>query len=386
MSEPAEERVVDFATITEYPLFLEPLDVLRFGDGRSAAVVERTDTVLPTPQPVAGAILTALLTRLGADFDQLAAELRQGALLHDAVRSSVPSEYRATIGRLTIMGPWLARRQPDGTVEPLVAAPHDLYWAEHRGKRRLVTAKLVVIHKGDPERDDPSDLVHLFVSAPGKLTPCRDYLTLEGLARYLADEPLDERHVVPASELYRLDTRVGTAIDPATVSSAHGMLYVRQYLSFRPGVGLYVSVRTTDLPEVAKAIRSLRILPLGGGRRYVRVHQLDRTVEWPEPDLDKGTAFLLFTTPTFVCGTETGLLYPATRWSLIVRDRMAVSGWNYALRAPKPKRLAATAGAICITQDAFRPLLPNPLHNWPEDRFSGWGCWVAGRRMTTVLH
>ncbi len=373
----------------EYALFLEPLDVLRFGDGRPSAIVERSDTLLPTPQPVTGALLTALLTYLDADFDKIADGLRRGLMLERAVESSLQESLREPFSCTVVRGPWLARRRRSGEIEVFVPAPHDLFWREHRGRRRLVRAQPIYSYKEWFKEPTDQDFAYHPVRGAGKVQPCREYITLEGLARYLRDEEVSEEHLVRPEDLYRLDTRVGTAIDPATASSAHGLLYARQYLSFRPGVGLYVSLTTAAEKALDDAVRSLKLLPLGGGRRYVRVHLLERAIAWSdiEPtDLPDGfVPLMLFTTPTFVLDEQLGLVPDLGLGARFVRETLAISGWNYALRAPKPTRLAAAAGAVYFTPDAIRPLLPNPLHSSPDERFSGWGCWLRGRRRLILL-
>lgn len=110
-------------------VFLRPTTSLLFCDGRSFATTNRGETMSwPMPQQLLGALRTRIGTAQGFDWD-----FRR---IDPALEQLIGSP--AAVGRLSILGPFYARRDERGTVEPLLPRPADLV-AFPRGERRTAT-------------------------------------------------------------------------------------------------------------------------------------------------------------------------------------------------------------------------------------------------------
>src|SRR5262249_14829738 len=106
-------------------LRLEPLDTLFFRDGRPFDAAARATGGLPSPQPLAGAVRTALLARAGVDFSRFARLQRheRPALAAALQACGAPGWVVQTRFR----GPWLALwRAGHDTVESVLAVPATL--------------------------------------------------------------------------------------------------------------------------------------------------------------------------------------------------------------------------------------------------------------------
>lgn len=369
------------------PLALHPLDVLFFGDGRPSATSTRLASQLPLPQTVGGAILATLLRGLDWDFAALREALRERDGLRRALRQTARSEAEAQVEATTIKGPWFARiakGNPKG-YEILVPVPHDLYWLRHSGKKELIRVELT----GTPYRlgrEGLNVLAHArerITLRPGKLEPVSGFLTEQGLRDYLSGEIPPESEIVPEQEIITTDNRVGIALSPDTLTSERGALYGRNFLSLRPGVFVYVQVESPADVPVAEIMRRGCLFPLGGERRYVRAEILKDPWElasWPGnlsclTDLS-GPAVIMLTTPgIYPDAVPPGLDCEGIAMSC--RRFRTVSGWNLAIRAPRPSRVAVDSGTVYAVP-ALRPMMPLPLVSREDDALYGWGCWVAG--------
>ena len=223
------------------------------------------------------------------------------------------------------------------------------------------------------------------------------WLTSEGWQQYLdGHHEIDPRHLVPNNDLWRLDTRIGIALDPLKRRAADGALFTSQGIVFRkrkhdrnagapdPGaggdVGFLAGVSGATLPEEALTLR------FGGDGRAADATRVD--VHTPEADYDgiaaaRGCRLILTTPglfeggwkPTGVTGDGRDLHFDlhGVRARVVcaaVPRPEVVSGFDLAERRPKPAQRAAPAGSVYwldeldATADALRNLAARGL--WPD--------------------
>jgi CRISPR-associated protein Cmr3 len=361
--------------------FIEPLDVLflrgnkLFGDAGSFG----ESLIPPWPSVAAGAIRSALAVHKGIDLARFArGEERDPEL-------GTPAEP----GPFTVTAFHLARRHGEGRVEPLFPLPADLVVAEgDRGDtvvRRLAPGAL----PGTIASSYGLPLLPV-LAEPERGKPVRgDWLTEAGWRACLGGKTPAADKLVPASELWALDTRVGVGLDPARRRAANGRLFTVQGVAFASqaarataDVGFLVRVAGAVLP----AGLTLR---LGGDGRAALSWEV--SFAWPEPDYAAIAAArrcrLILTSPAIF---EHGWLPTGVRWEEGssyrfdlhgVRGRLAaaavpraavVSGWDLAQGRPKPARRVAPAGAVYwldeldATSEALRRLVEHGL--WDEPR------------------
>jgi CRISPR-associated protein Cmr3 len=344
-------------------LALTPLDVLFFRDGRPMEGGYRATSGLPMPQTVAGAVRTFALERAGCDFDALAASVKRGSDFATALGEQGLADW----ADVRVRGPWLAE---GGKV--LVPMPASL-------------------HREDKKRDDTpfirlDPLSANLPGAVGGLAPlwprsrkrtdrAHGWLTPEGLARFLSggvpapDEARNRR------DLFEEDPRTGIGMNEAAGTTEEGLIYLADYLAFRPGVELIVEV---DGPRELGSMFAQRswTLPLGGqGRRVVAAPR--PAVPWPKspsPQRDGGRLLLLTTPAPFRSGAlPEGIPLVAAS----VPGQVAFSGWDLARNGPKPTRFAAAAGSVLFLSPGAQPP-EGPSLCAADDAAVGWGCFLHG--------
>jgi CRISPR-associated protein Cmr3 len=259
-------------------LFLEPLDVWLFRDGRPFTAGEQfraASRFPPSPLVVQGALRA----------------------YHLMVHSTVPPWDAAAVGEvvggpddwgpLRLVGPLVARRAPDGTLDVLLPPPAD---AVARGTRlRRLPA--------------PSEVpAGLRLAAPTpRLLPLwelgeehaekasqRLWLRLTDFAAYSRGEPVPG---VPQEELWAEEVRIGIAQDSSRRTTREGLYYEARYVRPAPGVGLLVSFTGLDWPEPAG------VLALGGERRSARFEVVTSFAPPPAPEPLPERFVLFFLTP-----------------------------------------------------------------------------------------
>jgi len=335
-------------------VFLDPLDVLFFRDGRPFDSTNRVVSVLPTPQTVAGAIRTHWLG--GTGFSRSKIKEYRGDIvsaLRDAGAASAVLDAR-------FRGPWLAAgNSTNGPVRPLFPCPMNLRPTKDDPDRWLVA--LPTDRGGSPEEGwrHADGLWPLeFPSDPDlKFDPVQ--LTPSGLAKYqqrlgLSATARDGLQLVKGEdylgqdEIYSIDHRIGIEIDPKSLATIKGQLYGIGLLALRPGFGLYVEIKA---PESLAESLDGQSLPLGGEGRCVRARLVGESMLPPAAAPAARPRMTYLATPTFLAAAKTSHrpLPPSEIGTIrsAASDRpLAVSGWDIARGGPRPTRFAIPAGAV----------------------------------------
>jgi CRISPR-associated protein Cmr3 len=371
-------------------LWIEPLDVLFFRDGKPFNAATRAEGGLPQPRTLAGALRTAILSARGFDFAKFGNRVRGGVDLRQAVMEGPRGLERVVDARFR--GPWLARwDQLASQAEPLLSAPASLYRVKGSQQvRRAVkidgkwemTVQSVTYDRDEIFRADPlpEDVEvpgwalgpetdgrrPLWRRQRGKPRRVEAFVRLDGIKEFLAGRVPALDHLVSPHELYDFDHRVGVAIDADSLTGLDSQLFATRMLSLREGVGIYgeLSWPAESSNELEAAFSAP--FPLGGEGRYARAKLMGRPVSWPEivPAANAVSVYLLATAGIF---GKPGELRPGPLDPDRLRDggmrvlasastgAIAVSGWDVARNAPRPTRFAAPAGTIYFVKSSSVP-------------------------------
>lgn len=354
-------------TTTLHHRFIEPLDVLflrgnkLFGDPGSYG----ESLVPPWPSVAAGAIRSAMLAAEGTDL----AAFSQGRVHHPSL--GTPSSP----GTFAIAGFTLARCQADGRIEALHALPADLVTeADAHGaaaslRRMQPVAPAAGLVSSAPLAQWP------VLAAPNRSKAATGFfLTQAGWAEYLAGRTPVLQQLVPTSDLWALDHRVGVGLDAERRRAADGQLFSVQAVAFHAGVGFLASVAGAEPPADG-------VLRFGGDGRGAAV----RTAHYQpaSPDLSAITrarrARVVLTTPGLFAdgwrlpgvGADRCVSWPGVSARLVcaaVTRADVISGWDLAQRQPKPAERVAPTGSVYWLDD---------LDTTPEalGKLAGQGLW-----------
>lgn len=261
-------------------LFLEPIDVWLFRDGRpfDSGSDHRAESLFPPfPSVIQGAIRSHHLVVKGVD-------LRDPQAIAAAVGTATC--YRD----LRIRGPFLTRRDNDGAITRYLPAPADATTV-CRGPNRW-------IKPASPPKDGKA---RLRASAP---TPCLlglddkpvkgeagGWLREDDLCRYLAGETVP---VIEDEKLFQRESRLGIGMERGRRVAREGALYEVEFIRPQCGVGLYLEVEGYDGWPKDGALR------LGGESHGAHFWQMKGVPGWPQaPDPLPERFKVYLATPTF---------------------------------------------------------------------------------------
>ena len=377
-------------------LFIDPIDTLflrgnkLFGDPGSFGDA----LVPPWPSVAAGALRSALLVQHGHD----PARFARGEITDDPELGTPARPGSFLIARFQ-----MARRGPDGAVEPLYGLPADLSVTRHARGNDLdddCEVRRIAPH-APPGWIQASAATRSLAVLPerwrGKPLSGR-WLTKEGWQQYLDGHKINRSHLVQSIDLWRLDTRIGIALDPLKRRASDGALFTSQGIVFRKrehdrnggaseaesgwNVGFLAGVSGADLPDTL-------MLRFGGDGRAAVATRVDASV--PECDYDEIAAArccrLILTTPglfeggwrpTGVTGDGRDLRFDlhGVRARLVcaaVPRAEVISGFDLAKRRPKPAQRVAPAGSVywldglAATAAALRNLAARGLWSDPVE-------------------
>ena len=371
-------------------LFIDPIDTLflrgnrLFGDPGSFGDA----LVPPWPSVAAGALRSALLVHHGHDT----ARFGRGEIADDPVLGTPARPGSFLVTRFQI-----ARRAENGAVEPLYGLPADLSVTRRAagdGRDEGREVRRISPHAPDRVRASAATGSLATLAEPQRSKPISGlWLTAEGWRQYLDSRKVDQVHLVPNNDLWRLDTRIGIALDPLKRRASDGALFTSQGVVFRKrehgrndgapdtgagwNVGFLAGVSGATLPNALT-------LRFGGDGRTAEATRID-DVPSPETDYD-GLATarrcrMILTTPglfeggwkpTGVTGDGRDLHFDlhGVRARVVcaaVPRSEVVSGFDLAKRRPKPAQRVAPAGSVYwldeldATPDALRNLAAQGL-------------------------
>lgn len=366
-------------------LFFEPQDFLFFRDNRPFSAGEAfagASRELPLPSVIYGAIRTFLLQQAGVNFDDYSkyTTVVEGAKNYPIISvTGIPTAN----GSLSVKGPYLAKRNPDGSLnEVFFTKPFD-----------------VIKYKKSKDNPDygilePDLQSQLKTNFPyGYLKPLRvrerDWIEdendeSENPARYEREQEDFEQLVVfkqtptmknylqglnpelkrstyvLTSDIQIAESRIGIAIGDANVTQS-GRFYSISGHRMHESYGLAFEIEGLDAQAEALFLGQFWF-HLGGERRFGQAQILEATQNEIAPtapsDLDKQFKLVLATPAVFKNGWLPGWLdvngkgaLPHTHIqvklvSAVVGKPVIFSGYDMAMNQPKPIRKAVPAGSV----------------------------------------
>ena len=314
-------------------LFLEPLDVWLFRDGRPFTAGQQfraASRFPPSPLVVQGALRAYHLmvhSRAPAWDDAAVTEVVGG-----------PDDW----GPLRLAGPLVARRAPDGTVDVLLPPPADAVARGATLRRLPAPAELPAGLRLPAPTPRLFPLWELGAEQSEKASQ-RLWLRLADFAAYCRGEPVTG---VPQEELWTEEVRIGIAQDSARRTTREGLYYEARYVRLHPGVGLLVAFDGLAWPEHEG------VLALGGERRSARFEVLAEPLLPTAPDPLPERFSVFFLTPAvFERGwlpRDWGAFFEgAVELVAAALDRYeTVGGFDLARGRERPARRAVPAGSV----------------------------------------
>jgi CRISPR-associated protein Cmr3 len=365
-------------------LRLDPLDTLFFRDGRPFDPATRASGQLPYPQPLAGAIRTALLARDGFDFTDFAARRKSNPTIAER---QILEDMKAPVAILNLRfrGPWLAVWDKEKKqIEPLLPVPANLA----RDDKTKKWYRADPLNTDLPGWNDPQGLRPLWRKEGRDAKHPGGFLTRDGINRFLAgslpqgeDWFKENEDWFKPEALYGFDHRTGIAIDPNVLTAEEGQIYTISLLALRQRIERAGVFQGKEICLYAEVIGELpgdmpRLVPLGGEGRYVQVESTRPACQWPCVE-NASRTLLYLATPAFFPAwrsvPEVANLIAAASGSPV-----AFSGWDVARGGPKPTRFAVPAGSVYFVEGHFDPPHQSLCVDVDDNIAQGWGFVLRG--------
>ena len=341
--------------MTEYR-FIEPLDVLYlrgnklFGD----AGAHGEALMPPWPSLAAGALRSRMLADYQVDFAAFANGTVQ---LESALAACLGTP--AAPGTFRVAAFTLAQRLND-TVEPCFPLPADVVILSRGDTQQRHYLRP---HTLSPSLRSSYPLPELPILSTGELAKPEGgyWLNSAGFAAYLAGQALTADHLIEIKNLWKLDPRLGIALEGHSRTAAEGMIYTTETVALSPNVGFLVGVQGAEglLPNEG-------LLRLGGDGRAAHLQSVPIEFQWPEPDwkriaTDRCFRLILATPGLFAGGWQLPSLsegqelhWPGGSARLVaasVNRAAVVSGWDLAQWQPKAAQRIAPVGSVYWFED-----------------------------------
>jgi CRISPR-associated protein Cmr3 len=310
-------------------LFLEPIDVWLFRDGRpfDALSDHRAESVYPPyPSVIQGAIRSHHLVIKGID-------LRNPSQIASEVGTALNYE------KLRLRGPFLARREQGRGVRYIPAPAHAQ--PDKDGYIALSPQK----PPGTVRTGTPTPQMLLPIAEPQK-AQLGQWLSESDLRAFLSSSPPQPTKGVPERCLFQREVRPGIGRDSQKRTTLEGALYEVEFVRPCKDVGLLVEIEGYDgWPESG-------LMRIGGEGHGAYFTKLDAE-PWPAPPDPLPAHFLLYlATPTYFTDG-----WKPDRWerffdgsvglvAAALNRFQSLGGFDWAANNHKPARRYVPAGAV----------------------------------------
>jgi CRISPR-associated protein Cmr3 len=334
-------------------IFIEPADVLFFRDSRS---FNRGDDNVarmvfpPTPMPFYGALRSSLISESWDTFADFVGGVETAA-------SSVVGSA-SQLGSLSITHFSLGLKT-GGKVEPLFPIPADLVGLQEGEETMVLSPRKA----GDNMETNMPSVIEAYVIGDGALglqTPS-GFLNAKALSEYLKGIKISRSDIIPESDLFVKEHRVGIARAGDTGIAREGMLYSAEFARLNKTlgdgsavVGFWIGVegdggllsgrgrvlrlggesRTSFCETGLDQKANLELAPPAGRFKSILLTPAVFTNGWIPDGLDPATG------EGVVAGRRVKLI------SAIVKRSIPISGWDIAQGRPKPARRAVPQGSV----------------------------------------
>ncbi|MCS7177917.1 MAG: type III-B CRISPR module-associated protein Cmr3 [Anaerolineae bacterium] len=334
-------------------LFLEPIDVWLFRDGRpfDARSDHRAQSLFPPyPTVMQGILRSHHLVVKGVDLrDQKAIERTVGTA------TTYPPGFR-------MRGPFMARRTSEG-VRRYFPLPADAVTQENTLRALTPLSPPLGIWTSVPTPQI------LWCESEGDEIKERWWVREDALIMYLEqgilrlDEAKREGRICPQSALFQRENRLGIGLDDAARTAQEGALYEVEFIRVASGVGLAVDVEGLEgWPE--------RGILRAGGEGRGAYFEISDTPAWPEvPDPLPERFKIYLATPAYF---EEG--WRPKDWQRFFHGRVelvavalgryeVLGGFDLATGSHKPARRYVPAGSVYFFQSDGQATLKADLVN-----------------------
>lgn len=245
-------------------LFIEPLDVLLFRDGRpfQAGEDHRAASLFPpTPFTLQGAVRSKVLFDSGLSLADYAHRAPAAQPLAEGI--GWPGEG---YGRLRLRGPFVARRSGEGVARYL-PLPADAVTVGEDDRKEL---RLLAPLSASPFAANwPGGVQFLWTRTTEAVTEARGWLAEEVFQRYCQGQVPLREDVIQERELVLREPRVGIALDFDKRRPREAHLYQMEFLRLREKVGFLLEVEGIECFTPERGV-----LALGGEGKAARYEVL----------------------------------------------------------------------------------------------------------------
>lgn len=346
-------------------LFIEPLDVLFFRDGKPFAAGEAhmaQSLFPPTALTFQGAIRTAILAASGIDVQRYQT-VQDGAEDTDALALVAEIGGAATFGRLRLRGPFVATMPTDSaqtaSAEAWYPCPADVVTS--RKARAGLLTRLRPFEEPAWTSDLPLEMSSPWAFGRAWVETARGFLSQPDLEHYLAGEV--PTAVWPENTFVVREPRLGIALAGRRKVADEGKLYTIEMLRLRADDGRRVGF-ILDVEGTARLPRK-GLLALGGERRAATYECIEErlfpTSSGVVEAIQRSRRFLLYLAtpaifeseprwlPDFIeadslSGTWQGITIKII--SVAAGRPMPIGGWDLARGHPKAMLPAVPAGSV----------------------------------------
>ena len=338
-------------------LIVRPLDVLHLRGNRLFADASHGEAVMPPwPSVFSGALRSWILAARGVDFGAFGRGSFDDAAVAAVVGRSPtdPGSFRVTSVALAddAAGPGAGR-----VYFPL---PADLFAAgDDESGYRITPLRPASAASLGGIGSFPPPLVPVLRSAKPEKPAAGLWIDASGMLAHLRGRRVPTSSVVPSSKLWKIDSRLGIALEPRSRTASQGMLYTTDAIALAQDKAFLVGVSGAgELLDRGGVVR------LGGDGRGAQVVPWkpaagERVMPW-EVLPSSGSFRMILATPGVFRGgwlppgvdaegEDHVLDFHGLRARLVaaaVGRAGVVSGWNLAERRPKPAEKVVPAGSV----------------------------------------
>ena len=323
-------------------LFIEPIDVWMFRDGRpfNKGSDHRASSVFPPlPTVMQGVIRSHYIALHGDIQSYLHRQLPEVERLIGKPGEKAPESFK-------LHGPFIATMK-NGKLMRYTPLPQDAY--QDGDEYRCLTMTKPVESNVVTDLDGQLQILWKDKSA----TPAKEkgevWLDEGALSEYLRDRCLPVNRTVESCGLFERESRFGIERDDNTRSTRQHALYEAEFIRTREGIGLYVEVEGLgDWPDSG-------VIGIGGEGRAGRYTKIKTPP--PSPKLEPpipGKFKIVFLTPAYL---SDGWQPEGCDWSrhfdgtvkcvaAAVARPLVLGGYDMASKQHKPSRRYVPAGSV----------------------------------------
>lgn len=331
--------------------FLQPLDVLYLRGNRLFGDSSATGEAVmpPWPSMAAGALRSQMLVSNDIDSSQFASGFKlTGELAQSLGTPNEPGSFRLSQFLL-------AKIDNENLLDVYFPLPSDLIAISEEDDKHIHYLQPHRLH-ASIQTSAPCEQLPVFRVAKQAKPDSGLWLNKSGIQAWLYGQPITQEHLVESKELWKIDSRLGIALDTAGRTTIDGQLYTVNAVALNENIGFLTGI------DGAVGLLQNGLLRLGGDGRGAQHNKIDWTPLQPDWDIITKTKHfrLALATPGLF---EQGWLLPGMReeadgfvWktpefsahlvTASVSRSETISGWDLAENCPKPALKAVSTGSV----------------------------------------